>query len=132
MNEQPLTLALPTEDRKTAYDFYAALGFQAEGEVADDGVPEPLQFQVNSGQRIMFIPTGGFGWVTEGHETAAPGVSECLLSLVVDTDEEVDQAIARAVAAGATVVSEATQKPWAYLGTFADPDQHLWQVTTAP
>jgi hypothetical protein len=29
------------------------------GELADDGVPEPLQFTLNDGVRIMLIPTGG-------------------------------------------------------------------------
>jgi predicted lactoylglutathione lyase len=123
------TIALPTSDRPTTHRFYTeALGLEAFGEPADDGVPEPLQLRLSDDVSLMFIPTGGFGMVTEGHETAAPGVSECLLSLVVETDEDADAAVARAVAAGATIVNELTQKPWGYLGTFTDPDQHLWQV----
>jgi predicted lactoylglutathione lyase len=102
------------------------------GELADDGVPEPLQVVVDDGVWIMFIPTGGFGWVTGDHETAAPGVSECLLSRSVDSPDEVDAALARARDAGATVVTEPVQQPWGYLATFADPDQHLWQVIHTP
>ena len=44
------------------------------GELADDGVPEPLQLVLNDGLRLMLIPTGGFGWITEDHEVAAPGL----------------------------------------------------------
>jgi uncharacterized protein len=131
MNEQPLTLALPTEDRKTAYDFYAALGFQAEGEVADDGVPEPLQFQVNSGQRIMFIPTGGFGWVTNNRPTASGEQTECLLSLPVASAGEVEALVEKACSAGGQVIMEPQQQPWGFTAVFADPDNHLWQVVAA-
>jgi predicted lactoylglutathione lyase len=124
-----LTIALPTADRMTTYRFYQeVLGLSAPGDLADDGVPEPLQFVVNDGTRLMFIPPGGFGWVTGDHETAAPGVSECLLSLTVETDAEVDAVVAKAGAAGARIVGEPEQKPWGYLGTFSDPDGHLWEV----
>ena len=81
MNDAPLIVALPTADRRVAYAFYKdGLGFEPIGELADDGVPEPLQFVLNDGARLMFIPTGGFGWVTGDHETATPGTSEVLLS----------------------------------------------------
>jgi uncharacterized protein len=124
------TIALPTSDRPTTHRFYTeGLGLEAFGAPADDGVPEPLQLRLGAEVTLMFIPTGGFGWVTAGHETAPAGVSECLLSIdVEDSDEEVDAVLARAVAAGATVVTGAVAKPWGYLATFADPDQHLWQV----
>ncbi len=123
------TIALPTSDRPTTHRFYTeGLGLEAFGDPADDGVPEPLQLRLGPDVSLMFIPTGGFGWVTAGHETAPAGVSECLLSLVVDSDDEVDTTLARAVAAGGTEVAEAEAKPWGYLATFADPDQHLWQV----
>ena len=123
------TIALPTSDRPTTHRFYTeGLGLEAFGEPADDGVPEPLQLRLSPDVTLMFIPPGGFGWVTEGHDTAPAGVSECLLSLDVDRDDEVDASLARAVAAGATVVTDPVAKPWGYLATFEDPDRHLWQV----
>ena len=129
----PLILALPTDDRVRAHAFYRdGLGFAATGPPADDGVPEPLQVVVSDGVRLMLIPRGGFGWVTGDHEVAAPGTSECLLSLVAADDAEVDAVLARAEAAGATVVERPVTQPWGHLATFADPDGHLWQVIHAP
>ncbi|MDL5155546.1 VOC family protein [Actinomycetospora termitidis] len=129
----PVLLALPTDDRVRAHAFYRDLGFDAVGEPAEDGVPEPLQIVVNDGLWLMFIPRGGFGWVTGEHDVAAPGVSECLLGLVADTATEVDTVFARAEAAGAAVVERPTAPPWGgYSATFADPDGHLWQVATPP
>jgi uncharacterized protein len=124
-----LILALPTDDRVRAHAFYRdGLGLAAIGPPGDDGVPEPLQVVVSDGLHLMLIPRGGFGWVTGGHEVAAPGTSECLLSLRAADDAEVDAVFARAEAAGATVVERPVTRPWGHLATFADPDGHLWQV----
>jgi predicted lactoylglutathione lyase len=129
----PLILALPTDDRVRAHAFYRdGLGFAATGDPSDDGVPEPLQVVVSDGVHLMLIPRGGFGWVTGDHEVAAPGTSECLLSLPAADDAEVDAVLARAEAAGATVVQRPVTRPWGHLATFADPDGHLWQVIHGP
>lgn len=130
----PVVLALPTDDRVRAHAFYRdGLGLTAIGAPSDDGVPEPLQVVVSDGLHLMLIPRGGFGWVTGDHEVAAPGTSECLLSLPAGDDAEVDAVFARAETAGATVVVRPAAPPWGgYLGLFADPDGHLWQVIHAP
>jgi predicted lactoylglutathione lyase len=134
MHESSVTLALPTDDRRRAHDFYVdVLLFEASGtELGSDGLPEPLQFAINAGLMLMFVPRGGFSrYVAGGRPVAEPPHTECLLSLPRATEAEVDEVVARAEAAGATVVTAPTRKPWAYEGTFADPDGHLWSVTTA-
>ncbi len=128
-----ITISLPIADRRTSLAFYRdGLGFEAIGEPASDGVPEPLQFEIADGARLVLIPTGGFGWVLGEREAAAPGRSECLLGLDAEDDAEVDAIVARAAAAGAAVVTAPGQQPWAYAGTFADPDGHLWMVSSEP
>lgn len=125
----PVVLCLPTDDRVRAHAFARdGLGLDALGDPGDDGVPEPLEVVVGEGLHLMLIPRGGFGWVTGEHATAAPGTSECLLSRTVGSDAEVDEAFARAAAAGAGAVTRPVTRPWGYLATFADPDGHLWQV----
>lgn len=127
----PLLISLPTADRVRAHAFYRdGLGLDAVGELADDGVPEPLVLVVNDSTRLMLIPTGGFGWVAEG-TVAEPGTSECLLGITADDDSAVDEIVERARAAGAAVTAEPAARPWGYAGTFADPDGHLWTVTAA-
>ncbi|MEV0271114.1 VOC family protein [Hamadaea sp. NPDC050747] len=47
------------------------------------------------------------------------------------TRAEVDETIAKAVAAGGSVVKEAASAQWGgYFGYFSDPDGYLWKVTT--
>jgi len=127
----PIVVSLPIADRRISYEFYRdGLGLAATGEPAADGLPEPLQFVINDGLRIMLVPTGGFGWVIGHHEVALRGHSECVLGLDTATVAEVDHLIARVRDAGAEIVTEPAQQPWGYAGVFADPDGHLWMVTT--
>ncbi|MCW0215466.1 MAG: VOC family protein [Pseudonocardia sp.] len=129
MQYTPVLVCLPIADRSRSHAFYRdGLGLDAVGVPADDGVPEPLQFAVNPGLNLMLIPTGGFGWVIGDREVAKPGQSEAILTLGVGNPAEVDGLVARAAAAGATVVTVPGQQPWGYEGTVADPDGHLWQV----
>ena len=131
MLHAPITISLPIADRRTSFAFYCdGVGLVPFGEPADDGVPEPLQFDLDEGVRIMLIPTGGFGWMSGDHQVAPRGTSECIVNITADSDAEVDALIERAAGAGATTVTEPGQKPWGYVGTFADPDGHLWMISS--
>ena len=91
-----IVISLPIGDRATSHAFYAALGLEAVGELASDGLPEPLQFTLSPGANLMLVPRGGFGWVIGDNAVAEPGTSECVLSLTGD----VDALVAAARAAG--------------------------------
>lgn len=133
MSDTPVVVSLPTADRQASHRFYRdGLGLAAIGEPAQDGVPEPLQFALNDGVRIMLVPTDGFGWVIGPYEVAPPGRSECLLSLGAETPAVVAQMIERVRQAGGQIITEPGQQPWGYAGAFADPDGHIWMVTSEP
>ena len=127
MPSYSLVIALPTADRSSAFAFSQALGLETPGELADDGVPEPLRVQLNDQAAVMYVPTGGFGWIT-GRVITGPGTSKCLLSLQLGTTTDVDNLVGRVEAAGGRVVSAPEQKAWGYTGTFTDPDGHLWEA----
>lgn len=126
----PMIVALCTEDRKRSFTFYTeVLGLEPIGKLAEDGFPEPLRFILNEGVQVMFVPTGGFGWVTGNRPTAGRDTSECFLALTVAGKSEVDRLVERARQADAEIVLEPAQQPWGYSAAFADPDGHVWQVT---
>jgi len=87
-------ITLGVDDLQRAVRFYRdGLGFEPVGEPAGDGVPEPLQFTLNDGLRVMLVPTGGFDRITGDHDTAPNGCSECVLTVATNTDEGVQQLI---------------------------------------
>jgi uncharacterized protein len=125
------TVCLPVRNRLVSHDFYTALGFVAVGEPGADGLPEPLQFEISVGLRVMLIPSRGFGWVIGGRKRAPRATHECLVAIGLATDAAVDELMRRARDTGGEIVIEAGNQKWGYAGTFADPDGHLWQVGRA-
>jgi catechol 2,3-dioxygenase-like lactoylglutathione lyase family enzyme len=66
-------------------------------------------------------------------DTVATGWSGVTLACAVDTREEVDTTFAKAVAAGATPVADATDRPWGGRSSFvADPEGNRWEITWSP
>ncbi|PTT65402.1 VOC family protein [Arthrobacter sp. HMWF013] len=65
---------------------------------------------------------------------SAPGPVPCItLSHNLAGTEEVDQVLAEAAAAGATMVAGPITQPWGgYSGYFADPDGFRWEVAYNP
>jgi len=124
-----VVVCLPIADRRASFAFYRdGLGLEPVGEPAEDGVPEPLQFALNDGLRVMLIPAGGFDRITGDHDTAPNGSSECVLTVATNTDDGVAELIDRARAAGGTIVTAAGPQFWGYAGAFADLDGHIWMV----
>jgi predicted lactoylglutathione lyase len=121
------TVCLPIKNRQTSHAFYTSLGFMTVGEMGDDGLPEPLQFEISAGLRVMLVPTRGFGWVIGDRKRSLRGTHECLVVIGLATDAAVDDLMRRAQDAGAKIVIEASDQKWGY----ADPDGHMWQVNRA-
>jgi predicted lactoylglutathione lyase len=125
------TVCLPIKNRRASHDFYTALGFVTVGELGEDGLPEPLQFEVSVGLRVMLIPSHGFGWVIGGRKRSPRDAHECVVVIGLATDDPVDELMRRAQDAGAKVAIEPGNQQWGYVGAFADPDGHMWHLSRA-
>ena len=122
-------VSLPTANLRRAFEFYrSGLGLTLSVASEGDAMPEPVTFMLNEGLQLMLVPTTGFGWVIGEHTVAPAGSSECVLGLAAKTPTEVDLIIARAIAAGASVVADPAEQRWGYSGSFADPDGHVWLI----
>lgn len=65
--------------------------------------------------------------------TATDGFGGVTLAQNVASREDVDATLARACAAGATLLRAASEKEWGgYSGYFADPDGHPWEIAHNP
>lgn len=131
MQAKELIIALPTDDREEAFKFYTALGFKLARDPESKEIPEPLELRLTSNTVLMIVPRDGFAFVTTGNTVAANGVSECVQSLMVGSDSEVDALIEKAKAAGATIVIPPSKNFMGYMGQFKDLDGHLWMVISS-
>ena len=121
-----VTLGVVDLRRSTA--FYEALGWR----------PSSL-----SNEEVSFFPTADCvlalypfralaadAGVEPGDRPATGGVA---LAVNVETDDAVGAVLSDVVAAGGTVTRTAAPTAWGgFVGTFADPDGHLWEVAHNP
>lgn len=119
-------MTLGVDDLPRSRQFYEALGW-ATGSAPDDDVvffqSGGMVFGLWDRRRLAedsgVTDAGGWGGVTLAHNLESP--------------EEVDQLIARARTAGASIVREPAPTFWGgYSGAFTDPDGHPWEVAHNP
>ncbi|AUI52635.1 VOC family protein [Arthrobacter crystallopoietes] len=131
MRPHVTALTLGVRDVAASRRFYIdGLGweplFEQEGEI--------FFVQIAHGQMLglwnVESMRGEYGDV--GHNDDGPAIPVSLGQNVASRDD-VDDVIAQALAAGATLVSAARNQPWGgYSGCFADPDGYRWDIVYNP
>ena len=125
--EQRLSLVtLGVSDLARSRAFYEALGWKTGAAPDDDvvffqagGMIVALWGRDQLAEDSAIEDTGGWGGVTLAYNTRSPA--------------EVDEVMAEAEAAGATVARPAGETFWGgYAGVFHDPDSHPWEVAHNP
>ncbi|WP_347349099.1 VOC family protein [Nigerium sp.] len=131
MTKPQLFTCMAFADADAAIEFLTALGFAEVLVVRDPDDPATVvhaQFRWRDNGGLMFgsvRPDDELGFAQE------PGLGRC--NLVVASDEEVDATLARAVAAGATVVQEPHHPPHGGRSTAVrDPEGNLWNIDSYP
>ncbi|MCE5242341.1 MAG: VOC family protein [Syntrophobacteraceae bacterium] len=120
-------ITLGVRDLDAAIDFYEhGLGFP----------------RMESSPEVAFFTLNGTWLGLYGREALAEDatVSSCgegfesfTLAHNVSSEKEVDEVVAQAVKAGATLVKKPQKVFWGgYSGYFKDPDGHLWEVAHNP
>lgn len=124
--EQRLSLVtLGVADMDRARKFYGALGWEPAVDLGDvafyqlGGLAFALWGRADLAADTAVEDSGGWGGITLAHNVRSP--------------DEVDEVIAQARTAGATVTREPAATPWGgYSGVFCDPDGHPWEVAHNP
>jgi uncharacterized protein len=125
MDQRISLITLGYHDHQRARDFYTALGWTI-GWTDDD---------------VVFFEAGGmiFALWDRAKLTADSGVQDgggwggVTFAHLVGSPEEVDDVLAQAQAAGATIPRAGARRPWGgYSGIFVDPEGHPWEVAHNP
>lgn len=133
-----ITLAVGDLDR--ALTFYRdGLGLESPGVggtefVGDDTTPAGAvaMFELEGGLILSLYPRTELA-KDANIPVGPPQSGEFSIGHLVASRAEVDDLLARAEAAGATLTDRPHERPWGiYSGYFRDPDGHLWEVTWNP
>lgn len=129
-------ITLGVDDLERALAFYReGLGLESPGIVGtewvgDDSTPAGAvaMFRLQSGALLALYPRTELAKDANA-ELGAAEMSQFSIGQLVESPDEVDQVLAQALAAGATITDQAHDRPWGiYSGYFRDPDGHLWEI----
>ena len=133
-----ITLAVGDLERALAF-YRDGLGLESEGIVGtqwegDDATPAGavVMFGLDGGLKLALYPRSELA--KDAAVTLGPAkTGEFSIGHLVASSSEVDDLLARAQAAGATVTDPPHERPWGiYSGYFRDPDGHLWEIIWHP
>ena len=118
------SILLGVEDMDRSKRFYTeGLGWEVE---QDYGVS--VFFEPNGGSLVGFYGRDGLAALV-GTSPEGSGFGGMVLGYVVRSEARVDEIIAEAEKAGATILKPAATLQWGgYGGTFADPDGYVWSI----
>jgi len=131
-----LTLGVADLDRSLRF-YRDGLGFETAGvigteyrDTASGAAGAAVMFQLERGVTLALYPREDLAR-DAGVAPGAPLPSSPTFSIghLVGSRAEVDEILARALAAGATASGPARERPWGiYSAYFHDPDGHAWEV----
>ena len=118
-----LYVNLPVKDLERSIDFFSALGFSFNPKFTDENATSMI---INDNTAVMLLKESFFSTFTPKAICNAREATEVLLAISLDSRAEVDEFVAKAVAAGAKEVGEATDHGFMYERGFVDLDGHNW------
>jgi predicted lactoylglutathione lyase len=116
---------LPVKDLTASRQFFGELGFSFNPDYSDENAACMI---VEQNIFVMLLTETYFRTFINGEISDAKQATEVLTALSTESREELDQTIAKAIAAGG--------KPWKptfemgpmYGGSFQDLDGHVWEL----
>jgi catechol 2,3-dioxygenase-like lactoylglutathione lyase family enzyme len=124
MNAHVSAILLGVRDMDRSRQFYTeGLGWEVQ---QDYGIS--VFFVPHGGSLIGFYGRDGLA-ANVGANPEGSGFSGLVLTYVVRSEARVDEIMAEADRAGATILKPAAAKQWGgYGGSFADPDGYIWDI----
>ena len=116
---------LPVRDLKKTIEFFTSLGFTFNPRFTDDNATCMI---VSDQASVMLLATPFFQTFTKNAICDTSTHTEALLAFSCSSREEVDEMVAKAIAAGGKHAMPATDHGFMYGWSFYDLDNHHWEV----
>jgi predicted lactoylglutathione lyase len=117
---------LPVQDIKRSREFFGALGFSFNEEFSDD---ETTCVVIDENIFVMLLEEARFKTFING-DISDPKTTEVLTALSAESPQEVDDLLAKALAAGGKPWKPVMQEGPMYGASFQDPDGHVWELVS--
>ncbi|WP_217196171.1 VOC family protein [Streptomyces buecherae] len=119
---------LPVSDVKRSVEFFGQLGFEFNAEFSDEKTSCMI---IEQNIFVMLLEEDRFKDFINGDIADAKRTTEVITCLSAESKGEVDDTVARAIAAGGKPWKPALQEGPMYGGSFQDLDGHVWELMYA-
>lgn len=116
---------LPVADLPKSMAFFKALGFSHNPQFTDDTA---ACIVISETIFVMLLTHSKFRDFTPKSICDTTKSAEVLLCLSCDSRSQVDDLVAKAVAAGGSIYANPKDYGFMYQHSFADPDGHQWEL----
>ena len=116
---------LPVRDLDRSVQFFTALGFKFNQDYTDENATCMV---INDDAFVMLLVEKFFKTFTAKEIVDATSATEAIMAFSVDSREEVDHMVGKALAAGGSESQPLQDYGFMYSHSFQDPDGHLWEV----
>jgi predicted lactoylglutathione lyase len=116
---------LPVRDLDRSVQFFTALGFKFNQDYTDENATCMV---INDDAFVMLLVEKFFKTFTAKEIVDATSATEAIMAFSVDSREEGDQMVGKALAAGGSESQPVQDYGFMYSHSFQDPDGHLWEV----
>lgn len=128
MNKQ-IFLNLPVADVPKSMAFFQALGYSLNPQfTGDTGACSTISETIS----VMLCPHAKFREFTPKAVCDTSKAVEVLINLTCESRQEVDDLVAKALAAGGSTYDKAEDLGFMYSHSFVDPDGHGWGLFHVP
>lgn len=118
-------LNLPVKDLNRSIAFFTQLGFSFNPKFTDD---KATCLIIEENINAMLLVEEFYKTFTNKQICNTATTSEVLISISVETREEVDEMIEKVVKAGGSEYMKTQDYGWMYHRTFLDIDGHHWEI----
>ncbi|MGZ4590528.1 MAG: VOC family protein [Actinomycetes bacterium] len=116
---------LPVRDLAASKSFFTTLGFHFNPEFSDDAA---ACLVVERNIFVMLLASDRFQDFIVGQISDATSATEVLTCLSADSRHQVDETVAKALAAGGKPWKPILEEGPMYGGSFQDLDGHVWEL----
>jgi predicted lactoylglutathione lyase len=118
-------LNLPVKDLEASRAFFIELGFGFNPEFTDDKAACMI---VDENIFVMLLVEDRFKDFINDEIADATRTTEAITCLSADSREQIDETVAKAIAAGGKAWKPAIDQGAMYGGSFQDLDGHVWEL----
>jgi predicted lactoylglutathione lyase len=116
---------LPVKDLQASRGFFSELGFEFNPQFSDD---KAACMVVDENIFVMLLVEERFRDFINGEIADATTATEAITALSADSREQIDETLAKALAAGGKPWKPVMDEGPMYGGSFQDLDGHVWEL----